>query len=376
MGRGLALLGVWLAAGHQARAAAAEPVVRVEVLAAAASVRVTVPGPCQVLELPSRRVLTTFPSLAWQEARPTPQGVRLGPWQSSAPQIQILPTDSPLIFLNGARYRGRLTLVRVDAARLQIVNAVPLEAYLRGVVPAEVDARWPMEALKAQAIIARTFTLLQITDRAAQPFDVTASWPQLYGGLAAERPRATQAVELTRGLILTAGGSLLPTYYHTVCGGRTEDVGQLWPKTQRAPLRGVECRHCRRAPQFHWTLAVDDGALRRALQRGGVSVGAVRQVAITSRNRSGRVVGLRVAGDEGTVTVPAPRWRAWLGANRLRSTNFVIRRRAGGWVFDGYGWGHGVGLCQWGAAALGQRKRTAEQILAFYYPGAEIGERW
>lgn len=367
-------------------AALTTPSVRVLVLEHTRSVRVTMQGPCLVASLSKPIPTRVLDAVRWQEVRPSPQGLQVGRAVFATDRLRLAPTQHPTLLLNGTSYRGALLIVRRDDHQLLVVNEVPLEEYLKGVVPREVDARWPTETLKAQAIVARTFTLQQIADRAGQAFDVTPKWPQLYGGPSDERPRSSEAVEATRGLVVTAGGRLLITYYHTVCGGRTEDADAVWPMVKSPSLSSVECLFCRGAPHGRWTAVVSDEELTAALAPQGVAVGPISDIQAGLRNRSGRVTTVTVIGPGGSTTVSALSLRAALGPNRVRSTNFTVRSDDGRWpegrgtastgrsrwVFEGIGWGHGVGLCQWGAARLGQRRFTAQQILEFYYPGAEI----
>jgi len=215
-------------------------------------------------------------------------------------------------------------------------------------------------------------TWRQIADRAGHAFDVTTSWPQRYEARPAHWGRARQAVEATLGLVVTAQGALVPTDYHTVCGGHTAEARQVWPTPSPASWRGVPCRFCRRAPHARWRLALTDEQLGDALQRQGIVVGSVSALTLGPRDPSGRVASVTVAGAQGTMAISTTSLRQALGPNRLRSTNVTVRRQGASWVFDGAGWGHGVGLCQWGAAGLGQRRQTAEQIVAWYYPGTEV----
>lgn len=356
-------------------AAEAGPSVRILLLERAASVRVTVQGPCRVSSLSKPLPPTVMKAVRWQEVRPSPQGLQVGRTAFATDRLRLAPTESPTITVNGVKRRGALLMTRRADGQLLVTNEVPLEDYLKGVVPREVDARWPMETLKAQAIVARTFTLRQVADRAGHDFDVTPTWPQLSGGLSDERPRATEAVQATRGLVLTTGSHPLLTYYHTVCGGRTEDAEAVWPAVRSPSLRSVECPYCRGAPRFHWLLVVSDETLTTALAPHGVPRGLVTDIQLGPRNRSGRVATMTVVSADGaTTTIPVLQVRAALGPNRWRSTHFTVRPDDGRWVVEGFGWGHGVGLCQWGAARLGQRKWTAPAILEFYYPGAELGQ--
>ena len=356
-------------------AIAAEPSVRILLLERTASVRVTVQGPCRASSLSKSLPPTVLETVRWQEVRPSSKGLQVGRTPFATDRLRLAPMESSMITVNGVKRRGALLILRREDGQLLVTNEVPLEDYLKGVVPREVDARWPTETLKAQAIVARTFTLRQVADRAGHEFDVTPTWPQLSGGLSDERPRATEAVEATRGLVLTTGGQLLLTYYHTVCGGRTEDAEAVWPTVRSPSLRSVECSYCRGAPRFHWLLVVSGETFTTALAPRGVPVGPVAEIQLGPRNRSGRVTTVTVVGADGSTTiVPALHVRAALGPNRWRSTHFTVHRDDGRWIVEGFGWAHGVGLCQWGAARLGQRKWTAPAILEFYYPGAELGQ--
>jgi len=355
-------------------AGAAEPVVRVEIIPDTPAARVTVLGPCRVIDLADRHVVNTVAGLRWQEIRPRAEGIQVGRSVVRSRRVQIAPAGDLLLMVNGVRCRGALNIVRLDDDRLQLISEMPLEEYLKGVVPTEIDHRWPIETLKAQAIVARTFTRRQAADRAGHDFDVTKVWPQLYGGLPAERSRAAQAVEATRGMVLIFEGHLLPAYYHTVCGGHTEDAGRVWPAIQQAPLRGVPCHYCQRAPHGHWRFEMSEEEVGQRLQRLGLGGRPVMGLTVVARDASGRVTTVAVESTQGTSRVSSVQLRAVLGPNRLRSTNFVIAHPDSRWVFQGSGWGHGVGLCQWGAARLGQQRQTAAQILAYYYPGAELVE--
>jgi len=367
------LLLVGLLAGP-ASARAAEAVVRVQIIPDAPSARITVLGPCRIIDLAGRTVVSTLPQLRWQEIRPRAEGIQVGRSVIRSRRVQIAPAGDWLIAVNGVRYRGALNIIRLDDSYLQLISEMPLEEYLKGVVPTEIDHRWPLETLKAQAIVARTFTRRQVADRAGHDFDVTKVWPQLYGGLPAERSRAAEAVEATRGRVLMFEGHLLPAYYHTVCGGHTEDASRVWPAIQQAPLRGVPCHYCQRAPHGHWRFEMSEEEVGQRLQRLGLGGRPVMGLTVVARDASGRVTTVAVESTQGTSCVSSVQLRAVLGPNRLRSTNFVIAHPDSRWVFQGSGWGHGVGLCQWGAARLGQQRQTAAQILAYYYPGAELVE--
>lgn len=219
------------------------------------------------------------------------------------------------IQLEGKRYRGTLEIASVRS-RLRVVNVVGLEQYLFGVVPREVPTRWPAEALKAQAVAARSYALAL---RRSGPFDLYADQrSQVYGGMDAEQPPTSAAVLATAGEVLLHGGRVATTYFHSTSGGRTADVRDAWPGSAAVPyLVSVEDPHDAVSPHHAWgPVAVGAARLRTAL---GVR-GPVLDVQTTAAG-SGRVARVVGVGTGWRVSVPAARLRTALG---LRSTWFQL----------------------------------------------------
>ena len=217
--------------------------------------------------------------------------------------------------LDGRRYRGSLEVASV-AGRLRVVNVVPLEQYLFGVVPREVPTRWPEEALKAQAVAARSYA---VAVRRSGPFQLYADQrSQVYGGMDAEHPATNAAVLATAGEVLLYGGRVATTYFHSTSGGRTADVGDAWPGSAPVPyLVSVDDPFDAVSPYHAWgPVAIPAARLRAAL---GVR-GALLDVQVTP-TRSGRVAHVVAVGTGGRVVVQAASVRTALG---LRSTWFQL----------------------------------------------------
>ena len=284
------------------------------------------------------------------------------------------------------RYRGYLRLEPVGG-KVRVVNVVPMEAYLAGVLAEELYRPWHLEAYKAQAVAARTYALQQRNRRTRYGFDLyDTPRSQAYGGVDAETKKAWQAVRQTRGVVATyrADGKhvLFHTYYHLTCGGGTVPAGTVFGGPTPPPLRGgTGCTYCRRSPRYRWKRGVvlSKSAITAALRQSGAGVlrhlGPLRRVEVAERTgKDGRATRIRLVEKGGrTILVRAADWRIWVGAGKVPSTWFHIEDRGDSIALTGgRGSGHGVGMCQWGAQFLATHGQTAEQILRYYYPGVEL----
>ncbi len=286
-------------------------------------------------------------------------------------RLQIIPKKGGYVYVNKRAYRGKIILIAADA-RLSAVNELNVEDYLRGVLCNEVAPWWPMDALKAQAIIARTYALYQKQFTKNKDFDLTSDiYSQVYGGKNSERWRTSRAIDLTRARILMFQGKLLPAYYHAACAGHTEDASVLW-KINLIPLKGVSCNFCSSSPHFKWQAQMPLEAIKDKLIKKGLPVENISGIEVIGYDVSGRVTGLKISAGAGFMTITAKDFRQALGPNILRSANFSVNISGETAYFDGFGWGHGVGLCQWGMYAMAKNGSTYEQILRYYFPQSEL----
>src|SRR5215208_1862920 len=223
---------------------------------------------------------------------------------------------------NGVRdgaYRGSASVVR-DGRALLVINRVGLESYLRGVVPSEMPAAWPPEALRAQAVIARSYALRG--RRPSSPYDVFADVrSQVYGGLARETPSTSAAVSATRRKVVTYAGQVAQTFFFSTSGGRTAANEEIWGGTPIAYLRSVDDPHDDLSPYHTWSVTFTEAQLRSKLRELGS--GSFQRMRIASRTASGRAATVEVTGEDAVVSVPAARIQALLG---LRSTWFDVQR--------------------------------------------------
>ncbi|MDR7481742.1 MAG: SpoIID/LytB domain-containing protein [Armatimonadota bacterium] len=356
--------------------AAAQPagaaVVRVGLLPAVESATLGADGPVDVVEVQTgRREALAGGRL---QARPAAQGVELGGAVYLAPVRLVARTG--FLSVDGRPYRGVLELRRTPQGALTVINEVDLEEYLYGVVRSEMDPRWPPAALRAQAIAARSLALYWAGRFAAEGYDVRATTDsQVYGGVAAEDPRTTAAVDVTRGLVMLYEGRPVFAAYHSDSGGATESSEYVWGVAQPY-LRGVPDPYAQSAPAHRWTLRMDLSAIEARLQHAGRGLGGLQRVEVAATSPSGRALTVRLHAAAGAVELRGTEFRALVGAGTLRSTLFDVQMTSDGIVeFSGRGSGHGVGLSQWGARGQALQGRDYPEILRYYYTGVAIGAR-
>ncbi|MCC7194702.1 MAG: SpoIID/LytB domain-containing protein [Gemmatimonadaceae bacterium] len=324
-------------------------------------------------------------------------------WVSGPVTLRTDAADAFCVFAE-RRYRGAIRVVATDTGVI-VVNVVDVEQYLRGVVPLEIGVSRDgadQAAVEAQAIAARSYTWVRLAANggAGELYDVVATVNgQVYGGVDAERDNTDRAVRATAGLVLRYAGRVVDAPYSSACGGETASPDEVWRSGSTPPyLRRVSDRipgttryYCDIAPRFSWTREFSSGQLDAAVRAylasyaQGVPTGGpgrVLAVRIVSRTPGGRVANTTFATERGSYSVRGNDIRYVLraaGGEILNSTYFSLASESaqGGAlsriVITGNGYGHGVGMCQWGAIGRARAGQAARAILAAYYPGTSVG---
>ncbi|ACK65423.1 SpoIID/LytB domain protein [Rippkaea orientalis PCC 8801] len=293
--------------------------------------------------------------------KPGGNGVSLDKWNTS--QIVIEPTIDGVVWIGDRWYRGRVRLLR-QGKGVTAVNLVNLEEYLYSVVGSEAYPTWPMEALKSQAVVARTYALYQASKASNRYYDLdTTTKTQVYKGLETEFVTTHEAVNGTLGQVLTYNGKVILAAFHSSSGGHTENVEDVW-SSPLPYLRGV-IDYDQTAPVFQWNKAVNAGEMGQLI--GGV--GTVRSLVPQRITPHGRIINLRVVGTGGSKNISDDQLRKALG---LKSTLFTVSSNNGIFQFDGRGYGHGIGLSQWGTHYLAQQGMPYDQIVSHYYKNAQL----
>ncbi|RPH92730.1 SpoIID/LytB domain-containing protein [candidate division KSB1 bacterium] len=317
-------------------------------------------------------------------------------------------------------YAGTLEVYLDHHGRLAAINEITIDTYLRGVVPSEMPAGFPAEALKAQAILARSVVLAEkSTKHLNDPFELCAHVHcQVYSGVTQEDARTSAAVEATRGMVLVNDDVLVEPHYSAVCGGHTEDASATWMMPTGHPEHGRPCS-CSPNPDmpdltteagvrkwilsspdvccnlsglnlpisidysrkhFRWEVAVSRQDLEKIIrEKTGTDVGTLYDILPIKRGRSGRLMEVEILGSRRNLRIQRElRIRRALSHSALESSCFIVdvvndeEGMPKEFVFSGAGWGHGVGLCQCGAARQAAEGKTAEEILQFYFPGTSV----
>ena len=305
---------------------------------------------------------------------------------SSASDCIAIATDKA--GLNKACYNGEF-IVTANGNKLNAINVIDIEDYLRGVVPYEIGKldESKFEALKAQAVAARTYAYKHFGSRVAQGFDVYADTrDQVYKGLHSATALTDKAVRETEGVVMTYNGEFITAYYHSTCGGETEGV-VTWgrpdhPYLKNKPdLRPDGTTWCRESSYSEWTREFTEDELRDLFQinakeaKANVpSFSSIKSMHIQDTLKSGRIHTLVIETNNGSFTAKADkiRWLFKRGGTILPSSFFRIHKNGNEWILKGKGFGHGVGLCQMGARARAQAGQSYIQILTHYYPGITL----
>ena len=364
-----AILGGALALCGTLSGAAVGPV---RVLVREGASAVTVRGDEAVSLSTGARRLALLPARATATIAAGPRGLLLNAQPLGADTVSLRTGPAAFLTLDGRPFRGEVEIRRGANGGLLAINVLDLEDYLQGVVQEEVPVAWPLEALKAQAVVARTYALFQMRQGAGAPFHLRNTvMSQVYGGLGREDSRATWAVLETRGLVLTVGGRVIASFYHACSGGQTEDADQVFG-ADFVYLVGQRDEFSGECPYDRWADLLPAAEFRRALQSAGFAVGEIRDIEPLDRTRTGRVGRLRIVHTGGALEMEAKRFRLIAGPEVVRSTLFDVSVERGLVTVTGRGWGHGVGMSQWGAKGMAERAYRFADILKYYYPHASL----
>ena len=319
--------------------------------------------------------------------------------------LHAVPSNSGYFFAKeeDRAYRGTLELSPRGGKGFQVINRVSLEDYLAGVLPAEMPSSWPMEALKAQAIVARTYVMSKMGRHNDEGYDVCDSVHcEVYRGLRAEMDRPNAAIRQTAGLVLKHGQKIMAVAFSAQCGGHTQDYAEAWgvklpvvgvvdydsrynqdmefplsPLRMETWIREDRVAWCRiyglhGYQNFRWASLVSAAAI----QKKAGAIGRVRRLLVTHRSTAGWADHLLVEGESGNKELKGDIIRGFLGGIRSNLIWIEPQFNLKGWpeefIVYGGGWGHGVGMCQVGTLGLAKGGKTCEEILEHYFPKGDI----
>jgi stage II sporulation protein D len=307
-------------------------------------------------------------------------GKKAWAYKQSAMPFQKIITDRYFyltgdnVIINGHNVPAKI-LLSENKNHIDVIGVVPLEDYLVGVLAGEMPLTWPEETLKAQAVVARSYTLAVINERKDKPYHVESSvMDQSFRHLLKNEKqdvlvkKAQAAVEATKDIKLLnkKTGRVLKAFYHADCGGQTTTAKNVWNTTGDDSGVTVD-RSCPSSPKSHWHLEITAAQLKEKLHKD------VRALEVVQEKNAPRILQVKLQLENNqTEILPANEFRKLLGFQELKSTMFTLQKNGDSYLFEGRGFGHGVGLCQWGSRALAKSGSNFKQILMHYYPLAGL----
>ncbi|GIW70896.1 MAG: sporulation protein SpoIID [Planctomycetota bacterium] len=354
------------------RALRGAPLVRVALREGVAALTVAVHGPYAVFDERGGEPVARGAALAPTQLRAEKSGLAFGRYLFRPGFVRVVPERSGTLELEGTRYRGELVVLWRSGQELLAINRVDLESYVAGVIGNEMPLSWPEAALRAQAIAARSYALYQVQARRRAPYDVTdGASSQVYRGLSQETERARAAVHSTLGVVLSWRGRLFPAFFHSTCGGETIPAAWVFGGPDIPPLGGGPCGFCEASRHYQWEVELSKDEVAAALAGRGV-VPPLVSVAVRERGPGAHVALVEVTHAGGRLRLSGAALRRALGTSVLRSSRFEVEDAGERLRWRGAGWGHAVGMCQFGARGMAERGYGTREILQRYYPGAEL----
>ncbi|MCP3925256.1 MAG: SpoIID/LytB domain-containing protein [Desulfobacterales bacterium] len=284
--------------------------------------------------------------------------------------IKLLTIESQdgIVFAGERKYRGKINLYNINDI-IHVINIIPVEEYLYGVLPKEMPSEWSKQALMAQAIASRTYALYMKEVNAENHYDLLSDTNyQVYGGYEAESKKSNAAVDDTTGVVLSSSGSLISAFFHSDSGGYTESAENVWG-TKQPCLESFKDGFSKRKKGNKWQLYLSYGELSRIFGINKSKNVIIKPIKMT---KSGRLLKAIIKANKKSFNISGYNLRKTIGFKKLKSTLFKIRHKKNGIVFNGTGYGHGVGMSQWGASKMASLGYSFKDILKFYYKGCDF----
>jgi stage II sporulation protein D len=282
-------------------------------------------------------------------------------------------SKNSFIEVNGYKFRGAIELF-IKNNLLYVINDVGLEEYLMSVVPGEIPANWEEEALKAQAVAARTYIyhhLVNNRGRVEGLYDVDAGTKsQVYKGADVEKPETTESVDKTAGEIIVHKNLPIMSCFHSTCGGKTIDGKYVWSQNDLEYLRGVRCDFCTDSAKYAWESQLTIKEIGMFLKKKHGQIGTI--AGISFKKKDSRVTDVYIRHTFGQIKMSGNNFRLLFPDDKLRSLFFTSQKTPSGLILTGRGWGHGVGMCQWGARGMAKKGYSYKSILAHYYTDVAV----
>ncbi len=279
--------------------------------------------------------------------------------------------DSGFIKLNNSKYQGKLLLIPQKKERFTVLEEIGIEEYLPGVVGSEIPAKWQDEAILTQVVAARSYAVYQKKIKSNSNFHI-GKLGLAYNGSYTDQLKIKEIVKKSRGIVMVYDWGILPGYFHSTCGGHTEDANLVFGLKSIPPLSGVSCGYCGKSKYYRWENGIKKDVIERKLHNYKFDIKHIYDIVAEKNGPGGHSSAIKVKYSGGTKSFNANEFRLMIGPNLLRSTAFKVKNNGDSLIFEGKGWGHGVGLCQYGMQDMAKSGLKWIDILKYYYPGIEL----
>lgn len=298
-------------------------------------------------------------------------GINIGSKYYGNSELRITSLQDGGIELNNVRYRGEIRLLQQQNNKFSVIGEIDLESFVASVVGSEMPQSWNEEALKAQAVTARTYAIYKKKIRRGEVYHLDTQ-ELAYRGISGETAKTTRIVQETKGVIMVYNWNVFPAYFHSTCGGHTEDTRHVFGKSSIPPLSGVVCNYCSNSKYASWSIDISKSSIEKKLREANVYISNIQAVTIMDPGNGshGSKVEISAAGE--VKEMNANEFRLLIGPNYLYSTAFHSKDNGKSITFSGKGWGHGVGMCQYGARTMAENGIQWTAIVKYYYPKIEL----
>lgn len=280
-------------------------------------------------------------------------------------------SEKGFIKIDKSKYRGKLILVPQNKDRFSVLEEIGIEEYLPGVIEGEMPTLWRDDAIQAQVIAARTYALYQKKIKNNALYHIN-KLDLAYNGSYNYQPKTKEIVDRSRGTVMVYNWELFPGYFHSTCGGHTEDINIVFNLKSIPPLSGVDCGYCNKSKYYNWTANLKKDEIERKLNNAKFNVKKITRIVTEKTGPGGHSSIVKIEHSGGTKRVNANEFRLIIGPNNLRSTAFKVKNNGSSLIFEGSGWGHGVGLCQYGTQGMANSGFKWYDILKHYYPEIDL----
>lgn len=298
-------------------------------------------------------------------------GIMIGDKRYNNSELRITSQQDGEIEVNNVRYRGEIRILQQSHNKFSVIGETDIEGFVSGVVGSEMPSSWEEDALRAQSVAVRTYVMYKKKVRRDEVYHLDLQ-ELAYRGVAGETARVNSMVRETKGVAMVYNWNIFPAYFHSTCGGHTEDVNHVFEKESMPPLSGVVCSYCNNSKHSYWSKDIRKADIEKKLREANISVSNISAVRIIEPGAGDHGSKVEITSDKGSKEMNANDFRLLVGPNHLYSTAFDSRSNGKSITFSGKGWGHAVGLCQYGAQGMAQKGFSWTAILKHYYPKIEL----